>query len=260
MLSRSWYLLLLLPLLALSGCGDFLQLFASKPKPVISKSMQVRTYIEQMALTQLALNKQPDDIILAKPHLKRLRGFTAGKGVKSKYLQLAVLTLEYTSDGQSEKQKLIVPITLAEKQPEFSSLKRVTEKLTGIPYTLYNVRAHYVAVPFPPTVSFSKDDATVLRKQLASEQEDIMANAQSLSPVENVRLQLQLVHFFMQKKMRDGAYLALENAKETLAYLAEKWPETDISSFSKEADTLETNLRKTMPYKLWERHGFKGHI
>jgi hypothetical protein len=50
--------------------------------------------------------------------------------------------------------------------------------------------------------------------------------------------------------MRDAAYLALENAKDSLAYLAKNNYDTNVTLLSQRADALEVQLHKEMPYKL----------
>lgn len=244
------HIFILLSLLALAGCSDFFQAFKAKPKPVISQSTQAEKYVETLALTQLALLTQPDNLTMAKPYVKTLNAYVFEKKSNRKNLQLVVLELDYTAEDQKERQMLIVPVPLVATSPKFSALQRVSKKFSGIPHTLHNMRAYYVTVMFPPSTKFSKENRIMLHQQLLSEQQNMMADAEEVPPLENARLQLQLVRFFMRNHARDSAYLALENVKDALGFLAERSPDADITALSQETDALESRLHKEMPYKL----------
>jgi hypothetical protein len=236
-------ILLITPFFALSGCGDF-PFFKSKPIP--SKSTRAEQYILAQALAELALETEPNNKKLLKSYTKVLNAHGAEK---TKELQVAVLSIEYTLSGQSDDQAVLVPVPVSATMPSFKALQQVQKKLSALPHTLHDLRAYYALIPFPPAQKFSHDPS-VLQQQLKDARQEMMDGMAPLPDYENAKLQLQLVQFFIKAHVRDAAYLALENAKDFLASMAEKSPDRNISSLSQEADALESRLRKEMPYKL----------
>jgi hypothetical protein len=238
------FILLIIPIFTLAACGNFS--FVKWNHPVSSKSTQADQYVLTEALAVLALEKDQNDKKLLKSYTKNLN---ARGSEKKRESQIAVVSFEYTLNGQSEKRDLLVPVPVSTATPSFSALQQVQRNLSALPYTLHNLHAYYVTVSFPPSQKFS-DDTSLLRRQLGDERQKMLDEATPLSSYENAQLQLQLVQFFMNVRMRDAAYLALENAKDTLAYLAENTSDVDITSLSHKADMLEAQLHKEMPYKL----------
>jgi hypothetical protein len=63
------------------------------------------------------------------------------------------------------------------------------------------------------------------------------------------RIGLQLTRFFMRNKYKEPAYLAIENAKQSLAQVDETSGDPDATrGLSKEIDAQESLLYKTMPF------------
>jgi hypothetical protein len=237
-------ILLIAPLFVLVACGQFS--FLKQRHPPLTKSIQVEQYVLIQALAALVLDKDPNDKIQLKSYAKSLNSSEKGKEKES---QIAVLAMEYSLRDQSEKRILLVPVPVTPTMPSFNALQQVQKNLSALPYTLHNLRAYYVTVSFPAAQKFSSE-AVVLRQQLDEERQILMNEAVPLAAYENATLQLQLVQFFMKMHVRDAAYLALENAKDMLAILAEQTAEVDITSLSQKTDMLESKLHKEMPYKF----------
>lgn len=241
------FILLIMPLFTLAACSNF-PFFKQKP-PMPSKSVQAEQYVQAQALAALALEKNQNAKILPKSYVRNLNAHASGKKSAGTDSQISVLAMEYTLRGQSEVRTVLVPVTVTATVPSFKSLRQVQKELSSLPYTLHNLRAYYIMVAFPPSQKFS-NDADLLRQQLDSEQEAMLAETTTLSSYENARLQLQLVEFFMKIHVRDAAYLALGNTKDALVSLAEDTSDGDVASLSQKTDALESQLHKEMPYKL----------
>ena len=241
--------MLCLSLALLPGCSDF---FAPKHKPkhaaVSAKPVQAEKFALNLALADLALKKDPGNVAAAAPYVKVLNSSVSAKTPQD--MQIAMVVFEYAEPKQAEREKLAVPVPLSDEQPKFSELKQAMKSFLGVNHVLHNLRAYTVTVTPSLQAKLSKDDATLLAQQLQGEQQRILATAQELSPYENARLQLQLTRFFLEARTKDAAYLALENAKDALAFLAEKERGTDITALSEIAGALEIRLHKEMPYKL----------
>lgn len=237
-------ILLMMPLFVLASCGNPSSQKTKPPAPSIST--QAEQYMLTQALAEIALEKGQTNPKLFKSYAKSLNAYGSEN---KKELQLAVLSIEYELSDQPEKHALLVPVPLNSAKPSFTSLRQVQRKLSALPHTLYNLQPYYVMVTFPPAQKFSHEPS-LLQGQLNDAQKEMMSKAAPPTAAENAKLQLQLVQFFMKMRVQDAAYLALENAKDSLATMAEKSPELDITSLSQEADALEARLRKEMPYKL----------
>lgn len=77
----------------------------------------------------------------------------------------------------------------------------------------------------------------------------LLATTAPLSDVAEAKVQLQLLQFFMARHLRDAAYLAAENAEQSLANIEDKRGDnTDTNDLSAELDTLKARLRREMPF------------
>jgi len=236
--------LLLMPLLILDGCSDSVK----KPKrPVVSKSMQAEQRVLTLTLAELALENNPKDTKVIAQYVKTLNTQAAAKTKTETETVQPVLVMEYTLRGQSEPRTLLVPVVVGTEMPAFKPLRQVQGRLGGLLYTLRDLRAYYVTVTWPPMQKFSTGE---FAQQIAAEKQHLLTGALPLSPYENAQLQLQLTQFFLKTRMRDAAYLALENAKDSLAMVAEEMPSLDIAALSQRASDLELRLHKEMPYKI----------
>lgn len=239
------FFLLLAPIFLQSGCTALsnLPFFKAKQPSFSSKYAPAEQVVLTQSLAILALDKDQNKL---KTYVKNLN--TYGKA-KEKEAQIAVLSLEFTLKDQPGKRRLLVPVPVNAKTPSFNALRQVQSRLSALPYTLQNLHAYYVPVSFPASQKFSSD-SSVLQQQLEEEQQKMIEEATPLSSHDSARLQLQLAEFFIAMRVRDAAYLSLENAKGALADMAENAPEVNIVSLSQQADSLESRLRKEMPYKL----------
>lgn len=223
--------------LMLAGCGLFPD---HKPKPrtpALSKSALAEQFVYNVSMSQMALRKD----VSATPYVQKLNEL--GKKNKTpESLDVTIVVLNYnTSDT-------IVIAPLGNGKSKFVSLQKIQKQAGG--GQLKDIQVYGSEVSVPPPFKFSKDDKATLTEQIASEQQKLLANKHALSSVDAAQAQLLLTKYFLETKQRDAAYLALEDAKYSLAYIAEKNPEKDIASLSKETDALEDRLHKEMPYNL----------
>jgi len=236
-------LLLFIPLLVLDGCSRFTE----KPRrPVIAKSVQAEQYITHQALAELALEQNSNAKMIAQ-QIKTLNAPVSNKEKIRQEITQAVLIMEYTLKGESRYRQLLVPVAVTEDMPAFKYIRQVGTRLGQLPYTLRNLHAYYISIAWPPLEKFTAGE---LPQQLAAGKQKMLAGALPLSSYENARLQVQLAEFFLKTRVRDAAYLALENAKADLAMVAEETPAVDIAELLRRTDAVEVRLHKEMPYKL----------
>lgn len=236
------HLLPLFLLLALTGCALFPQQHKPRPKhDAAIKSEQAERFLENLALAEIALEKNGAKAAAVKTQVKALN--ESGKGKKSPTtLTVTAVVLEYPGE------KLLAPIG---GKSRFQPLQKIQQKYAGMnKERLRNIKAGNVNVTLPSAIRFSSEDGIALKDQLETAKERIIATAQPLPAYENAQMQVQLARLFIQSRQRDAAYIAMENAKDALAAIAERSPQTDIKSLTAETEALEQRLHKELPYRI----------
>lgn len=240
--------LLALPLLVLAGCETTHRFFAFHHKhalPSVSASVPAEQYVLNTALAQLALMPPEGSLHAALPYVKKLG---IRKKVKNLY-SLTVIAMAYKTPS-AEKFTLLAPAPLTSAASDFKPLKTLLRHLATKPHTLQDIRIYLIAFT-PERTSFSRTDPRVLRRQLSDLQMQMLSGNDTLEPFDDATLDLKLVRVFMECHARDAAYMALENAKNALAQAtAQSADQTRITELSHEADELENQLHKEMPYTL----------
>ena len=225
-------------LLAVTACGS------PQPKaPAISREVQTERYVRNLALLQLTLERASADSIAAKTYVKSLNGYSASNKKNAKNIGMRSVLLDYKTE--SGKNTLVVPVPQLRGHSDFTALRSVTALLGGS-YTLRGVKAYVLHITPSRLTAFPAETAD-WSQEVQQHQSVILESTAALAEADNARLQLELVRFFMQQRMRDAAYLAMENAKEALASLSQSG---DVAALSKEASALENTLHQTLPYKL----------
>ena len=202
------------------------------------------TAIAEMQLAQL----QHQDTATQRAYVKNLKQYAAENRHNRKSQPAILLSLEYARPAASGKQVLLVPATTSAGHADLSALQKIAPSLNGLPYTLQNIHASRIGFTPAKTAALGKEEqwASDVQKQ----QEQLLSGAAPLADAEAVRLHLDAAKIFMQARLRDPAYIAMENAKHAVARLTQQAPSETADTLSKEAADLEEMLRKEMPYEL----------
>jgi tRNA(Met) C34 N-acetyltransferase TmcA len=84
---------------------------------------------------------------------------------------------------------------------------------------------------------------------LQARQVELLAGGLKIGAVEEARIHIALLAFFMERKQKDAAYLSADAARRLLAKAVQKKTEAEqASALTTKLDTLEGQLRQTMPY------------
>lgn len=232
-------------LAALSACG----LFGGKETPHHPKAplrIEADIFVQRLSLARLALTQ--GDTPSANKQAETIEAYTAQK--KRDTARVPVAVLEYEINGQASNEQLIVPIRVPAEKPEFPYLLEVIKKLGKQPYTLHDVRLDTVlAIPKEP-VKLDGLSAESLRQMLDKQHRLLMKTGKKPAPLDDTRTQLQLTRFFMARHLRDGAYLSMDNAKQSLATAARDMPadQPPLKELTQELEALETQLHETLPF------------
>lgn len=259
--------LLLLAALSLSACEHMFD--AKKPKVAQHKTAKTAAaantssseYITGLSLARFSLATAPEDTDAALAQAQPVKSYhsrtavkIAAKGKKPakeiaiKPDTLTVAVIDYKTKTGFSSQTLMAPVS---KKSGYASLKLVLDKMQASSATLKNIRL--VSVTVTPDNNFAlPEDATLLKTSLDSQQQQIMSHSHTLSLIDDLRAELDLLAFFIDQKYQDAAYLTLDNAKRELANATQdkSLDEAAINGFSTRLGTLENTLKTAMPYKL----------
>lgn len=235
--------------LSLTSCAGLFD--QKKPKTThhkVSKTqmdVSADAYATHLAVGRLLLAANPDDADVASADAQYIKSYHASKKRKQETLTLVVLEYK-TKDGS--KQKIAAPVT---KKPAYTSLRTVLDKMQSTSATLQNIQLVSATVA-PDKNFFLPEDADSLPALLDSQQQQLMAHSHSLSLVDNIRIQLDLLAFFTSSRYQDAAYLTLDNTKRSIANATQDktLDNETVTAFSNRLDALENSLKKDLPYKL----------
>lgn len=233
--------------LSVAGCDIFS--FRHLPTKKMSSSNEARSYILNVAMAQLAFERQPNHLAAAQPYLTKINASAKKQGAKNtKEIQVSVAVFRFTTADNHRLRTVMVPASqtygfaslqqvvtiLADRKPEFNALST-----SFVTVTLSPIDLHHAAV-------------ADVQGKVNERSEEIQTTAQPLPPREEAKLQLGLARFFMQNKIRDAAYLALENAKNSLAEIvpASEEETAQLQALSHDSMALENNLHKNLPYNF----------
>lgn len=95
------------------------------------------------------------------------------------------------------------------------------------------------------------DGEAEMKSALHMQEQQLLASAVPLTSVSEISAELRLIRFFIERHLRDAAYIAADNAKQSLASLSHNaGNDAEVNRLSKELELLESDLRKTMPFTL----------
>jgi hypothetical protein len=163
-------------------------------------------------------------------------------------LQPAII-LEYSLKNRKEHQRIAIPFTMPHETNDFLGLEDAMARLNSLSYTMYDLRPAVITLPPPELLENEGDDKAEVEMTINSRLQPLIQKATPLAPMAQSRIELQLTRFFIQHRYKEPAYLAIENAKQSLATAAETSRNSDVTRvLSKLIDAQESLLYKTMPF------------
>lgn len=157
----------------------------------------------------------------------------------------SVIVLEYKLHHQNSIRQAAAPFDLKAASPDFSDLQDILDHMEETPYVLQDVRSYMVRVK--PGMLEAK---TLKTRDGAWNR--MYSRANRLPTLEETRIGIKLLNFFIDHRQRDAAYLTLENTKQALAQASGEFPQEKelIAERSQALEELEALLKSTLPYKL----------
>lgn len=220
-----------------------------KVQAVQAKHYDMDTYVKQLTLTRYMLEKNNTDIAALKPQLAIIESFAADKRENTVFQP--VIVISYSVKGKKEVQQLIAPFKMSQNILDFPDLQEIMPQLEGIQYTIQDVHpALFTSLPVR-NLNFPVNDPGQTRNMINRELGMLLRNRSSFMDIDEARVQMSLLQFFMDHHVRDAAYLAAENAKQSLAAAEDNHADTNIvNTLSDRLGMLEGQLRKNMPFSL----------
>ncbi|HEU5048102.1 MAG TPA: hypothetical protein VFT64_09710 [Rickettsiales bacterium] len=216
-------------------------------KPVVSPHYAMDAYIESLSLSDMELSYVSAENSALQSRLDIISRFLNEKR-KQPALQPAIV-VSYSVKDQKNILQLIAPFDMSRNEYDFSDLQAVLSHVKGPQYVIQDIHPVIAKSTQQRKILFSRDDTNATREMIRHELKALLANTTPLSDSAEAKVQLQLLRFFIGLHMRDAAYLAAENAEQSLASVEDRQgdnPETQ--KLSGELDTLKSRLRKEMPF------------
>lgn len=249
------YALLLLPLL-LDGCSLLPNwqshrhvAKAVQPKP----DYQAGDFVQHLSLASLTLADGAANTDAAAPDLDVLQSYTAQPRHHSKHarpssVQQQVAVLECKAKGDGVIRTLAAPFATSAGDSD-ALLELLNRSAHSCP--LYNIWPATVTVRRSPPLVFADASPEEIRQMTAQRLDGILHNAARPGPLTEAKTQMQLARIFIDNRQRDGAYIAVENAKQSLA-AAEGTPDNKeaVKALLQELESMESEMQQTMPFTL----------
>lgn len=235
---------------SLASCAWLESTPPRKPAPVrlAESESQPEAYVKNIALAQLALTDS-DDTATALSRLKAAQTYSLHK--KAKPSRQIVAVLEYRLKNAKTMQKLVVPVNTLSENLESPPAMEVMHRFAATPSTLHDISVASAMVTPAGPLKLSDASPKHLQQVTDQQQQHLLKTAANLPPLEDARIQLQLVRFFIDQRFRDAAYLSTENVKQLLASAQQHGGDAaTIQSLLHDMEELEGELHKTMPYTL----------
>jgi hypothetical protein len=238
--------LVLVSAVALCSCSQW---FAPPPQEPVEQQVQQKSYdapayIFSLSQALLVLENGGTAKEVASD-LKVIESYSAVKRSKPTVLKLVVMDYTLQNGGSTEK----VMVYTGSQGQDTASLSKLTKRMNSYKATLSEIKVLSVAVKPGPKAKLTRHDAKQLQTILSAEQDEMLAGATKLASLDEARMQIELLEFFMQRKEKDAAYLCADTAKRLLAKAARREEnEAQANALSAKLDKLEGTLRQNMPY------------
>jgi len=247
----------LLTALTLSGCIDLFgdshsahhKKHARHIKPA-NTTDDANAYLLHLTLAKLALEETPPDVKDAEPHLDGVEAYSPPQEIAAVPGVLPVIIIDYSVDGQ--KKRIAAPFIMPHQNSQFPSLLKVMHALGHRAYTLQDIHPGIAKITATEATELPRDDTEAARKIMDKKLGAMLDKPSGLAPIEEVRIDLLLIRFFMANHFKEAAYLLVENAKQALPQVSEESVASKDAAqkLSAELEALEGQLHKAMPFSL----------
>lgn len=216
-----------------------------RPKPVVKPHYEMYDYVKELALA-----KYDQDVKSLKVRLAVIQGFAEEK--RDKAISQPVIIITYNIKGQKETKQLIAPFKMSKyDEYSFPDLLEILTTINGTEYTIDDIHPLIVTNLPEKNLQFPEQNIAMIRKIVDNELQSLLVNSAALPDIDEANVQLHLMQLFMAHHIRDAAYLAAENAKQSLANAEQAKSKSNmIKLLSIRLDTLENQLHKEMPFTI----------
>lgn len=213
------------------------------------KHYEMDAYLEKLSLARIILTNPAADSTTLRPVLDVIEGFAKKKQPTIIYQTAVVVTYHIKHDNKA--QQVLIPISITPDY-HFEDLEEIFSWLDGTSHTLDDIHpVTLVSLP-PRVIKFPQDDMSRTKIMINEEIHLLLSKKIAFSATNEAELQVQLLAFFMNYHQKEAAYLAAENAEQSLAKAESNADaETDsIGKLSTRLEALETQLHQEMPFTL----------
>jgi hypothetical protein len=222
-------------------------------KPVAKPYYEAEAFVTHVMLARLMLAEPDADIEAVTPHLSVVQAYTEQTKKDDAFFQ-PVIIISYTAKNKKGLQRLMAPFSLSQDTAEFPNLRNI---LAGLKteYTVNDVHPAVLKVGHLRALKFLNNDADSTlehyKKVIDHEAQILLLRTSRVTPLEEAHTQLLLLQFFMAYPMRDAAYLAAENAKQSLAVAEDTQNNSAIiGTLSEQLGAQEAKLHELMPFTI----------
>lgn len=215
------------------------------PKP--SKPYyEMDAYVKQLTIAKILLARNPYNIEDAITQLEIIQVFAAEQ--QTQVLFQPVIIISYRIKGERELKELVVPFR-SPSSSSFPELEEILSLFKGIDYIMNDIHPAVVRNLPARNLNFPITNPEKIRTMINSELSQLIQTKSSFRDIDEAKIELHLLQFFMAHHMRDAAYLAAENAEQSLANAEKSAGSSDtINNLSSQLDMLEGQLHKEMPF------------
>lgn len=246
--------ILLLPVL-LGGCGLF-----SSEQPIhtrkiahhtskMEETRKMESYLVHLSLAELALENGAPGLLTSQVDYTDARNFSLKK--QDGTITQPVIVIEYGIKRKSDHRMVIVPFEMPHESSQFSDLADIMTKLETLPYTLYDLRMVKIQIPPQTPLGIQGNDPIASQAVIEDRFRTLLKNSSTIAPLVQTKIDLQETQFFMEHSYKDAAYIALENAKLSIAKAAAVGRDEDSATIKILSDAIEeeeNHLRQSMPF------------
>lgn len=213
-----------------------------KAKPIYSADI----FVQNLAIARLSLHDGVESTSAAADSLDIIEAYAAQPAAKRRNNKQVILIVDY-SIGSDTVRQVVAPLNASGENTDFAALQAIMAKLGETHYVLHDMRLAATRVKPPKLVKLSEKPLSEIRLILDEQQQNVLLKSAPLTPLDDARTQLKLIGFFIESRLRDAAYLAIDNVKKNLAaQSATPANETEVKRLSLELERLEGTLHSAM--------------
>lgn len=238
--------LMMVSLLALCSCADLFNQGHKEPapQPVQKKTYDAPAYVNGLSSANVILSSG-GTLKDAASDLKIIESYTSVK--RTKTVQVPAAVLYYTTDNSKTVQRS--PVYTGAQGQDTAALSKLMKRLEPAHPVLSEIKVQSLPVSVSSPFKQGKQDAAQVTEALQARQVELLAGGLKMGRIEEARIHIALLEFFMERKQKDAAYLSADAARRLLAKAVQKKAEEEqASALTTKLDTLEGQLRQTMPY------------